>query len=103
MGDKIEKTVAAINAMQDTFKYERLVYLFITVSSTILLIVAGIYLFSSLSDLDTVNNTLSTSQYISVFGLCGSSGPLAFSIGRILKMYDKGMELIQTAIQNDNG
>ncbi|MFT7114586.1 MAG: hypothetical protein ACI8P7_001373 [Candidatus Azotimanducaceae bacterium] len=92
MKTNLEKTVSAIKEMVALFKMERAVYLIITLCSVLILIFAASRML--------VNEG---TDPLVVFGLFGSGGGIAYSTGRLLKMWSQAMQLIQKAIEQGDG
>jgi hypothetical protein len=91
---KLDNTVKAIRDLVAIFNTERLVYLFITLLSLLILIGTAVWL---------IINSDSQKNTIAVTGLFMSSGGIMYSSGRLLKMFTQAMELIQKVTEQDNG
>jgi hypothetical protein len=91
--NKLADTVSAIKELVGLFKTERMVYLFITLFSVVVLIGTAIYL---IYESDNQENT------VAIMGLFTSSGGIIYSSGRLLKMWSEAMKLIQKVIENND-
>ena len=94
MGETLGNTVKAIKELVALFKTERLVYLFITLISVLVLIATAV---SMIFKSDSQENT------IAIMGLFGSTGGIVYSSGRLLKMWSEAMQLIQKVIEQNDG
>jgi len=81
--NSLEEKVKAIRQLLDLFKFERMVYLGITILSLIVLIGCAIYMLGQ-----------GTSQVPAVIGMFTSSGGVAYTCGRLLKMWSDAMQLL---------
>ena len=90
MGETLSNTVKAIKELVALFKTERLVYLFITLISVLVLIATAV---SMIFKSDSQENT------IAIMCLFGSTGGIVYSSGRLLKMWSEAMQLIQKVIE----
>jgi len=78
----IEERVAAIKALLEAFKYERIVYLAVTILSLIVLFVCGISLL------------LKGESITSVIGMFTSTGAITFTAGRVLSMWNEALRVV---------
>jgi hypothetical protein len=112
MGDKIERVGKAIDRLNQSFAPERKAYLWISIISSIFVVVAGVSLVlflgwqyfetpPALEASEIADKPSPLGVIISALGLFGSAGPITYSIGRILQMYFKGTDLVLAAIEND--
>lgn len=81
--NSLEEKVKAIRQLLDLFKFERMVYLGITILSLIVLIGCAIYMLGQ-----------GNSQVPAVIGMFTSSGGVAYTCGRLLKMWSDAMQLL---------
>lgn len=79
----LDDKVKAIRQLLDLFKFERIVYLIITLISLIILIGCALYLLLQ-----------GSSQVPAVVGLFTSSGAVAYTCGRLLKMWGDAIQLL---------
>lgn len=82
-GNSLDEKVKAIKELLDVFKFERMVYLGITILSLIVLFGCAIYLLSQ-----------DKNQLPAVIGLFTSSGGVAYTCGRLLKMWSDAIQLL---------
>lgn len=82
--NNLDEKVQAIKQLLDLFKFERMVYLGITILSLIVLIGCAIFLLIQQKG----------SQIPAVIGLFTSSGGVAYTCGRLLKMWGDAMHLL---------
>ncbi len=82
--------INAIRQLLELFKFERMVYLGGTVFSVIVLLGCAIYLLRQ-----------GESQIPAVVGMFTSTGGVAVTCGRLLKMWSDAMQLL-SSIQNNN-
>lgn len=94
MNTKVDVTIQAIKDLVTLFKTERMVYLVITLISVIVLISTAVFLIISSTEFE---------QTMAVLGLFGSTGGIAYSTGRLLKMWSEAMQLIHKVIDSTNG
>ena len=94
MSDKIESAVGAIKELIAIFRFERIVYLIITIICVLVLIITAVSL---------IYGSESKENTIEIMGLFGSTGGIVYSTGRLLKMWSEALQLIQAAIQQNNG
>ena len=89
-----EDRVKAVEHLLKIFRLERLVYLFTTGLALVLLIV------SSAELLFENENELAVAS-----ALFGSSGLITYSIGRLLRMWDQALRLLQgaTTLEDSDG
>ena len=81
--NNLDDKVKAIKQLLDLFKFERMVYLGITILSLIVLFGCAIYLLSQ-----------DKNQMPAVIGMFTSSGGVAYTGGRLLKMWSDAMQLL---------
>ena len=93
MSDELEKSVNAIRELVGLFRVERITYLCISVASVIILLVAAIGL---------LYKGEGTDDTLAVMGLFGSGGGIAFSTGRLLKMYSDAVKMIMNQKEKTN-
>ena len=89
-GNSLDEKVKAIKELLDVFKFERMVYLGITILSLIVLFGCAIYLLSQ-----------DKNQLPAVIGLFTSSGGVAYTCGRLLKMWSDAIQLLGS-FKNDD-
>ncbi len=86
---ELERVVKAIKELVSLFKIERMVYLAITIVSVLVLIAAAISL---------IEKSESQENTIEIMGLFTSTGGIAYTTGRLLKMWSEAMQLIKKVI-----
>ncbi len=86
---ELNARVKAVERMVGLFKMERQFYLAITLLSLFLLIGAGIYLFITGED--------TTAKISALSAMFGSSGLLTYSAGRLLKMWDQALNMLNSS------
>ena len=79
-----QETLEAIRQLLDMFKMERLVYLAVTLLSVVVLLTCAMILLWK-----------RTAAPAEIIGLFGSSGGIAYSTGRLLKMWDTAIAMLQ--------
>ena len=79
----LDDKIKAIRQLLELFRFERIVYLIITLISLIILIGCALYLLLQ-----------GTSQVPAVVGLFTSSGAVAYTCGRLLKMWGDAIQLL---------
>ena len=79
----LDEKVKAIRQLLELFKFERIVYLIITLISLVILLGCAIYLLLQ-----------GSSQIPAVIGLFTSSGAVAYTCGRLLKMWGDAIQLL---------
>jgi hypothetical protein len=84
----LDEKLKAIKQLLDLFKFERVVYLTITVISLVILIICAIYLIKS-------------DKILAVLGMFTSSGGVAFTCGRLLRMWSDAMQLLGSINKED--
>jgi hypothetical protein len=80
-----QQQVAAIRELLHIFRYERVVYLGITLLSVAMLLATAVNLF--------VHRQLDAAE---VLGLFGPTGVIAFSSGRLLRMWTEAVRVLQS-------
>ncbi len=88
--DNLDKKVKAIKQLLEVFKFERMIYLGITILSLIVLIGCAVYLLMQ-----------DKNQVPAVIGMFSSSGGVAYTCGRLLKMWSDAMQLLGS-IKNES-
>lgn len=80
----------AIKKLLDLFKFERTIYLLVTIISLIVLLICAVYLMIS-----------SSNQIPAVIGMFGSSGGIGFTCGRLLKMWSDAIKMLSNVDKKD--
>ena len=83
MADDLDKKVTAIKSLVELFKVERYIYVSVTVLSFLVLIVCAVFLLNAPNKL-----------IVPVIGMFGSSGAIAFTTGRLLKMWSDAIKIL---------
>jgi hypothetical protein len=82
----LAERLAVVERLIHLFRLERMVHLLVTSISLIMLLAsAGVLLFRSGPDM------------VVLTGLFGSSGLIAYSIGRLLRMWDQALQALQVS------
>ncbi|HTY11512.1 MAG TPA: hypothetical protein VMF88_10610 [Bacteroidota bacterium] len=89
--DDLDKKVEAIGKLLKMFKMERIVYLIVTIVSFCSLLGCAIYLIYSKGQ----------EEIPSIIGMFGSSGGIAFTSGRLLKMWSDALQLLNPVGRKD--
>ena len=90
MAGDFDQRIAAVQQLLALFKWERLTYLAVNgVALVMLLVAGGILIFRNNADGATLTM------------LFGSSGLITLSIGRLLRMWDQALQLINQAAKSD--
>ena len=85
-----DEKIKAIKQLLEMFKFERMIYLGITILSLIVLVGCAVYLLIA-----------GTNQIPAVIGMFTSSGGVSYTCGRLLKMWGDAMQLLGT-IKEEN-
>ena len=85
-----DEKIKAIKQMLQLFKFERAVYLSITILSLIVLLGCAFYLLKQ-----------GANQITAVVGMFASSGGIGYTCGRLLKMWSDAMQLLGSIQNND--
>jgi hypothetical protein len=81
----LAERLEAVERLIHLFRLERMVHLLVTsISLVMLLISAGVLLYRAGPDMMVV-----------LTGLFGSSGLMAYSVGRLLRMWDQALQALQ--------
>lgn len=83
--DDLDKRVVAIGKLLEMFKFERMVYLTVTILSLIVLICCAVYMIFIQKNNDLIP---------AIIAMFGSSGGIAFTCGRLLKMWSDAMQIL---------
>ena len=87
-----DSRLKAIETLTRLFRMERMVYLFITtVSLVMLLVCAGFLIAHNNHDITVLS------------GLFGSSGLITYSLGRLLRMWDQALALLGGSTHGKEG
>jgi hypothetical protein len=82
----LAERLAAVERLIHLFRFERVVHLFVTsISLVMLLASAALLLYRSGPDM------------VVLTGLFGSSGLIAYSVGRLLRMWDQALQALQVS------
>ncbi|MBI4810927.1 MAG: hypothetical protein HY800_05715 [Ignavibacteriales bacterium] len=86
MKDTMNQRVEAIKTLLGAFKYERIVYMTITVISLLVLIGSAVYLI--------IQSEGTTETITVVVGWFGSSGAITYTAGRLLRMWSEALRIL---------
>ena len=90
MTNGLDTKVEAIKSLLDAFKYERIVYLIVTVISLFVLFGCALYL-------------IFTNQSIAaVIGMFGSSGAITYTAGRVLRMWSEALRILSPLAKGED-
>lgn len=81
MSDDIEKRMDVVERLTNLFRFERMVYLGITIISLIMILASGISLL--------INGKAGTAELSLLFG---SSGTITYTAGRLLFMWNEALK-----------
>jgi hypothetical protein len=88
----INQKLEAIKRLLDLFKFERIVYIAITLLSLIILIGCAFYMIFKGG----------TNQLPAVISMFGSSGGIGFTCGRLLKMWSDAIKILESHDSDTN-
>lgn len=80
--DDLNNRIEAISKLLNLFKFERIVYVVVTILSLLVLLTCAIHLLLSKT----------ASDLAPVIGMFGSSGVITFTLGRLLRMWSDVMK-----------
>ena len=87
----LDNKINAIKQLLQLFRFERMLYLIVTILSLLVLIGCALYLLLK-----------GDSQIPAVVGMFGSSGSIAFSCGRLLKMWSDAIRILSPITSKEN-
>ncbi len=87
--DELGKKIEAIGKLLDLFKYERIMYLSVTIISLLVLLGCALYMLY----------TRGKDSMPEVIAMFGSSGGIMVTCGRLLKMWSDAIQIL-SGIQN---
>lgn len=79
-----DELITIIKELVKTFHLERILYSIATTLAFLLLLFCAIYLLC-----------IDIKQIQAIVGMCGSTGVIAFTCGKFLKMWDDAIKLVQ--------
>ncbi len=94
---KYRDEIQALKSLLDMFKLERRVYILLSILSTIILITCAFFLI--LSDSHKENNKVNIATSVGMFG---SSGAIAYTTNKLLKMWNDAIIIISKLYQRIN-
>jgi hypothetical protein len=94
--ESIQDRVAAVKALLESFRIERIVYIVVNIVSLLVLIVSASVLL-----VKGIRGT-GTAQPTEVIGLFGSSGSITYSTGRLLRMWTDAIRFLQSNLGKED-
>lgn len=82
----LAERLSAVERLVHLFRLERMVHLFVTSISLVMLLASAALLLSR-----------SGPDMVVLTGLFGSSGLIAYSVGRLLRMWDQALQALQVS------
>ncbi len=83
--------IEAIRSMLSMFRFERIMYIIVTLLSFLALLTCSVIM------------VFQGSKMPVVVAMFGSSGGIAFTCGRLLKMWGDSMKLLAPSVKNEDG
>lgn len=87
----LKKKIAAIKELLDLFRFERTVYLVVTVISLIMLLTSA-----------TIMLLGEQAEIVAATGLFGSAGAITYTTGRLLRMWSQAIQALFPVAQAGN-
>ena len=91
MSNDLDSKIEAIRDLLAIFRFERMVYLFVTIISLIMLLSSAAYMMLQ-----------GDAGIVAVTGLFGSAGAITYTAGRLLRMWSQAIQVLFPAAQGGN-